>query len=101
MKGIYAILDESNFNFSSLEKSVEYMIKYNIKIFQIRIKSSFSKKNISIIKKIKFLCKNHKCLLILNDNVNLAINLAIKFLDGNKFIDARIENQIILDDSSN
>jgi len=36
-----------------------------------------------------------------NDNVNLAINLAIKFLDGNKFIDARIENQIILDDSSN
>ena len=36
-----------------------------------------------------------------NDNVNLAINLAINFLDGNKFIDARIENQIILDDSSN
>ena len=35
------------------------------------------------------------------DNVNFAINLAIKFLDGNKFIDARIENQIILDDSSN
>ena len=36
-----------------------------------------------------------------NDNVNLAINLAIKFLDNNKLIDARIENQIILDDSSN
>ena len=36
-----------------------------------------------------------------NDNVNLAINLAIKFLDDNKLIDARIENQIILDDSSN
>ena len=36
-----------------------------------------------------------------NDNVNLAINLATKFLDGNKFIDARIENQIILDDSRN
>ena len=36
-----------------------------------------------------------------NDNVNLAINLAIKFLDDNKFIDARIKNQIILDDSSN
>ena len=35
-----------------------------------------------------------------NDNVNLAINLAIKFLDDNKLIDARIENQIILDDSS-
>ena len=36
-----------------------------------------------------------------NDNVNQAINLAIKFLDDNKLIDARIENQIILDDSSN
>ena len=36
-----------------------------------------------------------------NDNVNLAINLAIKFLDGNKFIDARIKDQIILNDSSN
>ena len=36
-----------------------------------------------------------------NDNVNLAINLAIKFLDDNKLIDARIENQIILDDPSN
>jgi cell division protein FtsQ len=33
-----------------------------------------------------------------NDNINLALNLAIEFLDDNKFIDARIENQIILDD---
>jgi len=33
-----------------------------------------------------------------NDNVNVALNLAIEFLDYNKFIDARIENQIILDD---
>ncbi len=36
-----------------------------------------------------------------NDNIDLAINLAIKFLDGNKFIDARIKNQIIIDDSKN
>ena len=33
-----------------------------------------------------------------HDNVNIALNLAIEFLDDNKFIDARIENQIILDD---
>ena len=32
------------------------------------------------------------------DNVNIALNLAIEFLDDNKFIDARIENQIILND---
>ena len=33
-----------------------------------------------------------------HDNINLALNFAINFLDDNKFIDARIENQIILDD---
>ena len=33
-----------------------------------------------------------------NENINLALNLAIEFLDGNKLIDARIENQIILND---
>jgi len=33
-----------------------------------------------------------------NNNINLALNLAVEFLDGNKIIDARIENQIILND---
>jgi len=33
-----------------------------------------------------------------NDNVNLALNLSIKFLNEHKFIDARIKNQIILND---
>ncbi len=33
-----------------------------------------------------------------NDNISLALNLAIEFLNDNKFIDARIKNQIILDD---
>jgi cell division protein FtsQ len=33
-----------------------------------------------------------------NDNINLALNLAIEFLDDHKFIDARIQNQIILND---
>ena len=32
------------------------------------------------------------------DNINFALNFAIEFLDDNKFIDARIENQIILND---
>ena len=35
--------------------------------------------------------------LPIND-INLALNLAIELLDGNKLIDARIENQIILND---
>jgi len=33
-----------------------------------------------------------------NDNINLALNLALEFLNDHKRIDARIKNQIILDD---
>jgi cell division protein FtsQ len=33
-----------------------------------------------------------------NDNISLALNLVIEFLDENKYIDARIKDQIILDD---
>ena len=33
-----------------------------------------------------------------NENTNLTLKLAIDFLDDNKFIDARIKNQIILND---
>jgi cell division protein FtsQ len=33
-----------------------------------------------------------------NDNINLALNLAIEFLNDHKFIDSRIKNQIILND---
>jgi cell division protein FtsQ len=33
-----------------------------------------------------------------NDDINLALNLAIEFLNDHKFIDVRIKNQIILND---
>jgi cell division protein FtsQ len=33
-----------------------------------------------------------------NDDINLVLNLAIEFLNDHKFIDARIKNQIILND---
>jgi cell division protein FtsQ len=42
--------------------------------------------------------RNNTIIKLPNDNINLALNLAIEFLDNNKFIDARIKNQIILDD---
>ena len=79
MKGIYAILDENNFNFENLIDYVENMIQHDIKIFQIRIKSSFSEKKIKIIESIKLLCKSNNCVLSLNDNVKLAKELD---LDG-------------------
>ena len=47
--------------------------------------------------------RNNTIIKLPNDNTNLALNLAIEFLydnefKGNKIIDARIENQIILND---
>ena len=42
--------------------------------------------------------KDNTIIKLPNDNINLALNLAIEFLDNNKFIDARIKNQIILND---
>jgi len=42
--------------------------------------------------------KNNTIIKLPNDNINLALNLAMEFLDDSEFIDARIENQIILND---
>ena len=55
------------------------MIRANIKIFQIRIKNSFSSENIKMIKRVKTLCDFSNCILILNDNINLSKDLD---LDG-------------------
>jgi cell division protein FtsQ len=43
--------------------------------------------------------KDNTIIKLPNDNISPALNLAIEFVDGNKFIDARIKNQIILDES--
>ena len=43
--------------------------------------------------------KDNTIIKLPNDNISPALNLAIEFIDGNKFIDARIKNQIILDES--
>ncbi len=79
MKGLYAILDENNFNFEDLNNYIENMIKHDIKIFQIRIKSSYTEKKIKIIESVKLLCRTNNCILLLNDNVKLARELD---LDG-------------------
>ncbi len=41
---------------------------------------------------------NNTVIKLPNDNINLALNLTIEFLNDHKFIDARIKNQIILND---
>jgi len=42
--------------------------------------------------------RNNTIIKLPKDNINFALNFAIEFLNDNKFIDARIENQIILND---
>ena len=42
--------------------------------------------------------KDNTIIKLPNNNINLALNLAIEFLYDHKFIDARIKNQIILND---
>ena len=91
MKGLYAILDENNFNFENLNSYIENMIKHDIKIFQIRIKSSYTEKKIKIIKSAKLLCREKNCILLLNDNAKLACDLD---LDG---IHIGIEDMSILE----
>ena len=112
MKGIYAILDENNYNFDDLDNIVFKMIKKNINIFQIRIKSTFNDSHIKIIKKVKRVCDTHKSTLVLNDNINIVkelnidgvhigssdidISSARNFLGGNKIIGVSCYNDIKL-----
>ena len=79
MKGLYAILDENNFNFKLLDKYVSLMIKNHIRIFQIRIKSSITNKKLDLINKINKLCSINNSLLILNDFIDISKELN---LDG-------------------
>ena len=112
MKGIYAILDENNYNFDDLDNIVFKMIKKNINIFQIRIKSTFNDSHIKTIKKVKLVCDTHKSTLVLNDNINIVnelnidgvhigsndidISSARNFLGKNKIIGVSCYNDIKL-----
>ena len=74
---------------------------FNIKEIIDKSKISFTKiKNLYFFpsKRWDLELRDNTIIKLPNDNVNLALNLAIEFLEGNKFIDARIENQIILND---
>ncbi len=79
MKGIYAILDEKNFNFNNLPNIVSNMIENNIKYFQIRVKKDFTKFHINVVERVQSICSDYKCYLILNDNVEISKKLD---LDG-------------------
>jgi len=77
-----------------------------IEFFEIKEIIDKSKISFSEIKNLYFFpskrwdleLRDNTIIKLPNDNVNLVLDLAMGFLDYNKFIDARIKNQIILDD---
>ena len=93
---------------SSLNNEIPFIFG-NPKIFEFfKIKEIIDKSKISYagIKNLYFFpskrwdleLKDNTIIKLPNDNIDLAFNLAIEFLNDHKFIDARIKNQIILND---
>ena len=77
---------------------------FNIKEIIDKSKISYTKiKNLYFFpsKRWDLELRDNTIIKLPNDNISLALNLAIEFLENNKFIDTRIENQIILNDSRN
>jgi len=74
---------------------------FNIKEIIDKSKISYTKiKNLYFFpsKRWDLELRDNTIIKLPNDNISLALNLATEFLDENKLIDARIKNQIILDD---
>ncbi|MDC1126355.1 hypothetical protein OAS90_05320 [Candidatus Pelagibacter sp.] len=77
-----------------------------IEFFNIKEIIDKSKISYSEIKKLYFYrskrwdleLRDNTIIKLPNDDIDLALNLAIEFLDDNKLIDARIQNQIIIND---
>ena len=93
--------NSSNYQLPFIFGNPEVIEFFNIKEIIDKSKISYSEiKNLYFFqsKRWDLELKNNTIIKLPNDNINLALNLAMEFLDGNKFIDARIENQIILND---
>ena len=74
---------------------------FNIKEIIDKSKISYTKiKNLYFFpsKRWDLELRDNTIIKLPNDNISFALNLATEFLDDNKLIDARIKNQIILDD---
>ena len=70
---------------------------FNIKEIIDKSKISYTKiKNLYFFpsKRWDLELRDNTIIKLPNDNISLALNLAIEFLENNKFIDTRIENQI-------
>jgi len=77
---------------------------FNIKTIIDKSKISYNKiKNLYFFpsKRWDLELRDNTLIKLPNEDISFALNLAIEFLGDNKFIDARVKNQIILDDTRN
>ena len=80
---------------------IQRLLNFNIKEIIDESKISYSEiKNLYFFpsKRWDLELRDNTIIKLPSNNINIALNLAIEFLNNNKFIDARIENQIILND---
>jgi len=93
--------NSSNYHLPFIFGNPEVIEFFNIKEIIDKSKISYSEiKNLYFFqsKRWDLELRDNTIIKLPNNNINLALNLAVEFLDGNKIIDARIENQIILND---
>ena len=72
LRGLYAITDEHLMNESDFLAKVELALHGGAKLIQYRDKSSNTVKRLRQASALKKLCQQHQCLLIINDDIELA-----------------------------
>lgn len=72
---LYAITDRNNLKVDSLELAVKDVLKAGVKIIQLREKELSYEEFLKVGKLIKSICKEYGATLIINDNIQIAVEL--------------------------
>ncbi len=76
LSGLYGITDQQLMpDLTSMLKQVEKSLKGGAKIIQYRDKSSDLKKRVEQASALNTLCKQHKAILLINDDAGLAAGI--------------------------
>jgi thiamine-phosphate pyrophosphorylase len=75
LKGLYAITDEKLITEQNFTRSVELALQGGSRIIQYRDKSSNQSKRLQQASALRLLCNQYQAILIINDDVELAITV--------------------------
>ena len=73
LRGLYAITDSHLIPEDSFNDSIQQVLRGGARIVQYRDKSNDSKKRLTQAQALRLLCEQHNALLIINDDIELAI----------------------------